>query len=68
MALYVTVFAGSGPLGGLFAGGVAQLAGPPAGLILGGAFASIFLILAAWGLGVLRSPDAPPGPELMPRP
>lgn len=68
MALYVTVFAGSGPLGGLFAGGVAQLAGPPAGLILGGAFASIFLVLAAWGLGVLRTPDAPPGPELMPRP
>jgi MFS family permease len=66
MALYVTVFAGSGPLGGLFAGGVAQLAGPPAALILGGALASIFLILAAWGLGVLRTPESP-GPELMPR-
>ena len=55
MALYVTVFAGSGPLGGLFAGGVAQLLGPPAGFILGAVFASIFLVLAAWGLGVFRS-------------
>jgi MFS family permease len=55
MALYVTVFAGSGPLGGLFAGGVAQLLGPPAGFILGAVLASIFLVLAAWGLGVFRS-------------
>jgi len=55
MALYVTVFAGSGPLGGLFAGGVAQLMGPPAGFILGAVLASIFLVLAAWGLGVFRS-------------
>ena len=55
MALYVTVFAGSGPLGGLFAGTVAELLGPPAGFILGAAVASIFLVLAAWGLGVFRS-------------
>ena len=58
MALYVTVFAGSGPLGGLFAGGVAQLLGPPAGFILGAVLASIFLVLAAWGLGVFRSDTA----------
>lgn len=60
MALYVTVFAGSGPLGGLFAGGVAQLLGPPAGFILGAMLASIFLVLAAWGLGVFRSDAARP--------
>jgi MFS family permease len=60
MALYVTVFAGSGPLGGLFAGGVAQLLGPPAGFILGAVLASIFLVLAAWGLGVFRSDAARP--------
>jgi MFS family permease len=60
MALYVTVFAGSGPLGGLFAGGVAQLLGPPAGFILGAVLASIFLVLAAWGLGVFRSDSKRP--------
>ena len=60
MALYVTVFAGSGPLGGLFAGGVAQLLGPPAGFILGAVLASIFLVLAAWGLGVFRPDTARP--------
>jgi MFS family permease len=51
MALYVTVFAGSGPIGGLFAGAVAQVLGPPAGFILGAAFASIFLAIVAWKLG-----------------
>jgi MFS family permease len=51
MALYVTVFAGSGPLGGLFAGAVAQVLGPPAGFIIGAALASIFLALTWWKLG-----------------
>jgi MFS family permease len=51
MALYVTVFAGSGPLGGLFAGGVAEVLGPPAGFILGSALAAVFLALTAWQLG-----------------
>jgi MFS family permease len=50
MALYVTVFAGSGPLGGLFAGSVAQIWGPPAGFVLGASLAAIFLGLAAWKL------------------
>ncbi len=50
MALYVTVFAGSGPLGGLFAGAVAQVLGPPAGFILGALFAGVFLALATWKL------------------
>ena len=37
MALYVTVFAGSVPIGGFFAGGVAELWEAPAGFVLGGA-------------------------------
>lgn len=70
MALYVTVFAGSGPLGGLFAGSVAQLLGPPAGFILGALLASIFLVLAAWKLrGGRALAAAEPRPRMAgPRP
>jgi MFS family permease len=50
MSLYVTVFAGSSPLGGLFAGGVAQLWGPRAGFVLGAVFSLVFLALAGWQL------------------
>jgi MFS family permease len=60
MALYVTVFAGSGPLGGLFAGAVAQFLGPPAGFVLGATFAAVVLGLTAWQLGRL-APIAVPG-------
>ena len=57
MALYVTVFAGSGPLGGLFAGGTAQVAGPPAGLILGAILAAG--VLALTGYKLTRLPPTP---------
>ncbi len=57
MALYVTVFAGSGPIGGLFAGGTAQIAGPPAGLLLGSVLAAGVLALAAYKLR--RLPPVP---------
>ena len=50
MSLYVTVFAGTAPIGGLFAGGVAQLWGAPAGFVLGALFTLIFLGLAGWQL------------------
>jgi MFS family permease len=50
MSLYVTVFAGSSPIGGLFAGGVAQLWGAPAGFVLGALFSLLFLGLASWQL------------------
>jgi MFS family permease len=50
MSLYVTVFAGSAPIGGFFAGGVAQLWGAPAGFLLGAAVASGFIGLVAWKL------------------
>jgi MFS family permease len=50
MSIYVLVFAGSSPLGGLFAGGVAQLWGAPAGFVLGAIFSTFFLALAGWHL------------------
>ncbi|HLY35280.1 MAG TPA: MFS transporter [Candidatus Limnocylindria bacterium] len=50
MSLYVLVFAGSSPLGGLFAGGVAQLWGAPAGFVLGALFSIVFLAVAGWHL------------------
>jgi MFS family permease len=50
MSLYVLVFAGSSPIGGLFAGGVAQLWGAPAGFVLGALFSLLFLALAGWHL------------------
>jgi MFS family permease len=59
MALYVTVFAGSGPLGGLFAGGVAEVLGPPAGFILGSILAAVVLALAAWQLTRRREAYGP---------
>ncbi len=52
MALYVTVFAGSTPIGGLFAGTVAQAWGPPAGFLVGAAIATFFIGLVAWHLVV----------------
>lgn len=53
MSLYVMVFAGSTPIGGLLAGTVAQVWGPPAGFLLGAAAATLFIGLVAWQLVVL---------------
>jgi MFS family permease len=53
MALYVTVFAGSTPIGGLFAGTVAQAWGPPAGFLIGAGVTTLFIGLVAWQLVVL---------------
>ncbi len=52
MALYVTVFAGSTPIGGLVAGTVAQAWGPPAGFLVGAAVTTLFIGLVAWHLVV----------------
>jgi predicted MFS family arabinose efflux permease len=52
MALYVTVFAGSTPIGGLIAGSVAQAWGPPAGFLVGGGVTILFIGLVAWQLVV----------------
>jgi MFS family permease len=50
MSLYVTVFAGTVPIGALFAGVVAQAWGAPAGFMLGASLATGFLVLTAWAL------------------
>jgi MFS family permease len=52
MALYVTVFAGSTPIGGLFAGTVAQAWGPPAGFLVGAGVSVVFIAVVAWQLVV----------------
>jgi MFS family permease len=65
MALYVTVFAGSTPIGGLFAGTVAQAWGPPAGFLVGAAASLFFIGLVAWQLvvrGKGRMEMPPPSP------
>jgi hypothetical protein len=51
MSVYTTVFAGSVPFGGIFAGGVAALAGVPVALAAGGVIA-----LVAAAAGVTRVP------------
>jgi len=50
MALYVTVFAGSAPLGGLFAGVVAEAWGTPAAFLAGAAMSALTLLIVALGL------------------
>lgn len=50
MALYVTVFAGASPIGGIFVGVVAELWDAPAGFLLGAALSALFLALIAWQL------------------
>jgi MFS family permease len=67
MALYVTVFAGSTPIGGLFAGTVAQTWGPPAGFLVGAAASLLFIGLVGWqlvvrGKGRMEMPPASPVP------
>lgn len=51
MSVYVTVFAGSTPFGGLLAGGVAAVAGVSAALVVGGSVAVLVAGLAATRLG-----------------
>lgn len=50
MSLYVTVFAGSAPLGGLFAGVVAETWGTPAAFLVGAALSLLTIGLVAWAL------------------
>src|SRR5687768_86412 len=50
MSFYVTVFAGSAPLGGLFAGFVAEGWGTPAAFLVGSAFSAVTLGVVALGL------------------
>ena len=58
MSLYVTVFAGSAPLGGLLAGSMAEAWGAPVAFSVGAALASAVLLLVAWRLRGVRMPEA----------
>lgn len=50
MSLYTTVFAGSAPLGGLFAGFVAEVWGAPAAFAAGAVGAAAFVLFVGWQL------------------
>jgi len=50
MSFYVTVFAGSAPLGGLFAGAVAETLGTPAAFFAGAALSLLTIAIVAFGL------------------
>jgi MFS family permease len=58
MSLYVTVFAGSAPVGGLFAGALAQALGSAAAFSIGAALASAVLLVVAWRLRSVQMPRA----------
>ena len=55
MALYVTVFAGSAPLGGLFAGGIAEAWGTPAAFLVGATASAATVGVVALGLRRARA-------------
>jgi predicted MFS family arabinose efflux permease len=54
MSVYTTLFAGTTPIGGLFSGTVAAIAGVPAALGIGGVVA-----IGASAVGFWRNPDRP---------
>ena len=54
MSFYVTVFAGSAPLGGLFAGAVAEAWGTPAAFLAGSALSFLTVGIVALGLRAAR--------------
>ena len=56
MSLYVTVFAGSAPIGGLFAGALAEWFGAPAAFSIGSVLAFVVLGFVAWHLRGVRPP------------
>jgi len=56
MSLYVTVFAGTAPIGGLFAGGIAEAFGAPFAFSLGSSLAAIVLVVVGWQLRNVQMP------------
>lgn len=55
MALYVTVFAGTTPIGGIFAGGLVEIRDVPTTLVVGGTLALTATGFVAWRLRVARA-------------
>jgi hypothetical protein len=55
MSFYVTVFAGSAPLGGLFAGAVAEAWGAPVAFEAGALLSFATVAIVAWGLRGARA-------------
>jgi MFS family permease len=58
MSFYVTVFAGSAPIGGLFAGAVAEAFGTPAAFFAGSILSLLTVAIVALGLRRARSRGA----------
>ena len=56
MSLYVTVFAGTAPIGGLLAGALAQGFGAAFALSIGAALAVTVLAFVAWRLRSVQMP------------
>lgn len=54
MSVYVTVFAGSTPIGGLIAGSIASALGAPAALLFGGVVSAAVGLGAAWVVRATR--------------
>ncbi len=58
MSIYTTVFAGSSPIGGLFAGAIAAAAGVAAALLVGGAVSVGAAAVAALRVRALPSGES----------
>jgi MFS family permease len=67
IALYVTVFAGTAPVGGLFAGALAEAFGAAFALSLGAVLAVAVLALVAWKLRSVRMPRIESGSLVEPK-
>jgi MFS family permease len=62
MSLYVLVFAGSAPLGGIIAGTLAELFGAAMAFVIGAVVSAVVLVIVAWQLlskGALRNVGRP---------
>jgi MFS family permease len=66
MSLYVTVFAGTAPIGGLLAGALAQGFGAAFALSVGAVLAVVVLVLVAWQLRSVRMPRSAEFPPDLP--
>jgi MFS family permease len=58
MSLYVTVFAGTAPIGGLLAGALAEAFGSAVAFGVGAALAMVVLGVVAWRMRSVRMPGS----------